>query len=392
MNILFAIDSFYDGGAEIFAIRLANEVSKYQNVHFIELESHHSKKKEQLSLLNKSIHLFQPDYNYKLHLFNFLQKIRIFRILFNKLNIESKKVKKNSIINYLKKNKIDIVHSHSWNPDMYFAGIKGKYNFKLLSTLHGHYEIEPFNSPPYSDISKKLINNIDHAVYLTKDHLNTFSRFHYPIQKMTKIFHGFDKPPTSIITSWNKENPLCLIIISRAIAEKGWEQAIEAVCEMQSEGKNITLDLIGDGPVMLELKEKYRNNSFIYFRGFQIDIDQFLKKAHIGLLPTYYQAESLPNSIIEYLSQAKPVIATNIGAIEEMIDAGGIQAGILLDGKRGEIVKNENIIEAINSYYAFPEKIAIDSKLALKAYGKFDIKNCIEKYINIYTNLLTTTT
>ncbi|MFZ4401910.1 MAG: glycosyltransferase family 4 protein [Bacteroidales bacterium] len=388
MNILFAIDSFFDGGAEIFAIRLANEMSKYNNVYFIELETFYSEKKEQLSLLNKTIRLFQPDYNYKLHVFRFLQKKRFFKILFYKMRIESKDIKKRIIINYLKKNKIDIVHSHSWNPDMYFAGIKKTYNFKLLSSLHGHYEIEPYKSPPFSDITRKLINKIDHVIYLTNDHLKTFSAFNYPTLKMSKIFYGFDKAPTSQITNWNKEKPLRLILISRAIPEKGWEQAIEAVCEMQSEGKNIMLDLLGDGPVLNELKLKYEKLSFIHFRGFQINIDQFLEMAHLSLLPTYYYAESLPNSIIEYLSHGKPVIATDIAAIREMIDTNGNQAGILFDGKRGEIVDKNNIKEAIYIYYTHPEKITIDSQHAIEAYKKFEMRKCVENYQIIYNNLL----
>ena len=388
MNILFAIDSFYDGGAEIFAIRLANEMSKYNNVYFIELETFYSEKKEQLSLLNKTIKLFQPDNNYKLHVFRFLQEKRFLKFLLDKMRIESKDIKKRIIINYLKKNKIDIVHSHSWKPDMYFAGIKKTYNFKLMSSLHGHYEIEPYKSSPYCDISKKLINNIDHVVYLTKDHLKTFTAFNYPTLKMSKIFYGFDKAPTLKITTWNKEKPLSLILISRAIPEKGWEQAIEAVCEMQSEGKNISLDLVGDGPVLTDLKEKYDKYSFIHFRGFQINIDNYLAKAHIGLLPTYYLAESLPNSVIEYLSQGKPVIATDIAAIREMIDTNGIQAGILLEGKRGEIVNTKRIQSAINTYYECPQKIAIDSKHAIEAYEKFEMSKCVENYISVYQKLL----
>jgi hypothetical protein len=60
-NILIAIESFFDGGAEMFAIRLANELALTHNVFFIELYPERTREKRQLSLLDKKgITIFQP--------------------------------------------------------------------------------------------------------------------------------------------------------------------------------------------------------------------------------------------------------------------------------------------------------------------------------------------
>ena len=44
------------------------------------------------------------------------------------------------VISFIKKHKIAVVNSHSWDSDVYFAGLKDKIDFTLVSTFHGHYD------------------------------------------------------------------------------------------------------------------------------------------------------------------------------------------------------------------------------------------------------------
>ena len=63
MRVLIVIDSFYDGGAEMFAIRLANSLRKQCTVYFMELNPFDTVTKAQLKFLSKEILLFQAGKN-----------------------------------------------------------------------------------------------------------------------------------------------------------------------------------------------------------------------------------------------------------------------------------------------------------------------------------------
>lgn len=104
------------------------------------------------------------------------------------------------------------------------------------------------------------------------------------------------------------------------------------------------------------------------------------------MLPTYYIAESLPNSIIEYLFCAKPVITTNIGAITEMISLNEQIAGSSINLHDG-IVNIGSIVNAIENYICNPLLVENHAEVAIRAAEKFTMNSCIVKYLNAYLDV-----
>ena len=60
-KIMISIDSFHDGGAEMFAIRLANGLSDNYEVHFMEYRAGASNVKAQKAQLNSKVKIFSPE-------------------------------------------------------------------------------------------------------------------------------------------------------------------------------------------------------------------------------------------------------------------------------------------------------------------------------------------
>lgn len=127
--------------------------------------------------------------------------------------------------------------------------------------------------------------------------------------------------------------------------------------------------LIGDGPNQNKFKKlaiDYGIEKKCFFVGAVLDPTDFYKKSDIKILSTNW--EGLPISILESLSYGLPVIATNVGGInEEVIDNWN---GFLFNKNSHEelqdslknMLSNRNILKAMsfNSRLLFEQKYTFD--------------------------------
>ena len=81
--------------------------------------------------------------------------------------------------------------------------------------------------------------------------------------------------------------------------------------------------VIGDGELLPELKETYKNCSHIEFKGLMQweDFMPILQKARFMVLPAEW-SENNPLTVIESQSLGTPVLGANIGGIPELIEVG----------------------------------------------------------------------
>lgn len=383
LNILIAIESFFDGGAEMFAIRLANELALSQNVFFIELYPERSREKRQLSILDqKRITILQPGRTSKANgwagkILNKLVKARA------KIKPLENSLLDNEVLSFIKKNKITVVNSHSWDSDVYFAWIKKDIKFQLVSSFHGHYEFLIEKRINYDTITRTTLDSVDRVIYTSPEHQKTLDNYGFPSSKRHKIFYGVSMPLTRKVTRYHAGECLNIVMAARGIKEKGWEEAILSVLHLLKKYPGfLKMNFVGEGPHIDYLKTKY-NNPAIQFLGYKNNVTEIVKDAHIGLLPTYFVAESLPNTIIEYLFCGKPVLTTNVGAIKEMISSESELAGTCIDLQNGK-VDVDLISAAIENYINNPALVEKHSLLALKAAEKFTMKACIDNYLNVF--------
>lgn len=385
MNLLLAIESFYDGGAEVFAIRLANELSKRHQVYFLELYPFKSIEKKQKKLIQETVRLIQPDDALRLRCLAGLARIIRWRPVRRRIDRLRAGVKRNVVLSMLKQKDIGVVHSNSWQTDVFFSELKKKTRFRLISTWHGHYELEKQrHMNGFDETSKEALKRIDYVAYLSQSHYNELKRLHFDMSKTKKIWNGIDtQKPLSTNTKKNRELKVC--IVSRAIPEKGWKEAILAVTQINDKDIKVTLDLVGDGECLGTLMNEFDDLSYITFWGYQEDVLRFIRSSDVCLLPSYYPAESLPYSIIEYLACGKPVIATDIGSIKDMLTANDKVAGQLLELK-GQKISVADIKTAIEKYLQQEGLIEEHATYAASAFDKFDIVTCADHYERIYAS------
>lgn len=299
-----------------------------------------------------------------------------------------------SYLNYifiLLRNDFSIAHVHmSYKGSFYrkFIIVKTSKLFRKKVVLHLHgSEFKKFYDSS-NNILKKLIKNIfessDCVIVLGEEWRKVISNI--APKANIKVFNNAVKIPDSNV-AWNKEE-IKILFLGVLIKRKGVDDLIEAINVLEqknlNKNRNIKFIIAGTGKEEDKLKDKvkiYNLESCVDFVGWVNgkDKEKLLKQSQVFVLPSYN--EGLPMAILEAMSYGIPVISTNVGSIEEVINNDN---GYVI--KPGEI---NDLAFAIEDITGSEEKWNKKSDLSKKTICKmFNQKRYFENIIKLYNDLI----
>lgn len=169
----------------------------------------------------------------------------------------------------------------------------------------------------------------------------------------------------------------------RLSSEKGQDLLLRAVARCVSEGQEVELLLLGDGPERSALERLSTNlgiGSRVSFHPHTSVIRDYYEALDLLVLPS--RSEGLPNVVLEALSLGVPVVATNVGAVGE----------VLSHGETGWIVPPDDpeaLAAAISAVLADSEAgervISAGNRMVLQ---KFSPAARAEKIVRVYEEVL----
>ncbi len=123
-----------------------------------------------------------------------------------------------------------------------------------------------------------------------------------------------------------------ITFVGRMVYEKGITFLLEAFSQINDQ--RLLLNVVGDGPILPEIKNKYSNNKNIIFYGAILpkEVDHILKKTHIFINPTFAK-EGGQRTILEAGINKCAVISTNVGHVADLI----------VDNLNGLIIKIKDV-------------------------------------------------
>ncbi len=132
------------------------------------------------------------------------------------------------------------------------------------------------------------------------------------------------------------------LFVGRVMREKGIDELLEAMNMLLSEGIKCHLDVLGwceeDYTPILE---KYQEEGWLSYHGYQTNVVPFIEKCHCLVLPSWH--EGMANTNLECASSGRPVITTNIHGCLEAVD----------DGISGFLVEKQNVTSLYNAMKKF---------------------------------------
>lgn len=280
---------------------------------------------------------------------------------------------------------VEYVHSHHASVDCSIATCK-KIDFRHVVTLHGMYEETPDRY--LKEQIPMLLNEVYKWLYIADKNIPVMVKYGADLKNFKKVFNAvpsqhISKDKHEILQQCCfDENAIILAIASRAIPEKGWQETYDSVSRVRTKtGKNVCVIFIGDGPMyekMNDGSEKWAN-----FVGYSDEVASYFNAADIIMLPSTYPGESFPLCILEAFQAGKPVIATNIGEIPNMLTTSEGVAGRIIP-----IVKNHPDIAALDDAIEILVNKGDEYKSAVNAAclaaKKFSMDNLVKELLECY--------
>ncbi|KAF5031445.1 Glycosyl transferase family 2 [anaerobic digester metagenome] len=357
-NLVMAVYALSAGGGETFPLFLANILSDNEYA---------------VSVFNFSQEPSVPGIRHMLS-----KKIPLFEVN----NLES--------INYMFDDLgVEIVHSHHAWVDMTLAALLADCLItKKVITMHGMYEM--MSKKQLEWVVPLLAHKVDSIVYTADKNLSVFSSNFIDENCFVKIENALCSCDIKCVNRSEmgiEDDDFVLCLVARAIPEKGWEEAIEAVVLANIFSKRrIHLLLIGSGVECDRLKPQC-SYPFVHFLGFKSNIRDFFAMSDMGFLPSRFSGESYPLVIIDCLYAGRPFFASDLGHIKEMLSA---EAG--LAGDVFELEDWKVPVEFVsNKIVEFANNTELYSKLLSHVSGavaKFDVSVLYEKYDSLYSKCI----
>jgi len=354
LKVIQLIDSLNPGGAEIMAVNIANGLSE------VAIESHICTTRLEGDLKIK----IAPSVGY---------------IFLNKKNvIDIKAIKK--LHNYIKENKITIIHAHS---SSYFTAFLIKLvQPKLAVIWHDHYgksehlkERKKFPLNFFSNKFKAIISVNNTLLDWSLKNLKPDAVFYIPnfaslnldkkIQTSLKGIEG--KRIVCLANLRPQKDHLNLLNAFKIIHDKYIDWTLHLV------GMDLN-DVYSQKIKTFIIAEKLQNHVFLY--GACSDIHSILEQATIGVLSS--NSEGLPVALLEYGLAKLPVAVTDVGECGVVVENG--VSGIVVDAL------NENkLAEGILSLIKNKEdRLKYGKKLYSNVNSNYSKENYLKQLLEIY--------
>jgi O-antigen biosynthesis protein len=284
---------------------------------------------------------------------------------------------------------IDFIHSHhAWLDGTILDLLPESSDCKLIVTLHGMYET--ISNVDLKFILPRLVKRSARLVYVAEKNLSALAA-HNLLEKarVVHIENALTATPFEKICRSDLNIPdeaFVLTLVSRAMKEKGWQEAIEIVTAARKDsGRDIHLVLVGDGAEHDRLA-KLQLPAFVHLKGFQRNVRAYFAVADFGLLPSKFLGESSPLVIIECLQAGSPVLASALGDISYMLSSPDGTAGIMVELNGGKI-DIDLWAREIATLASDKHACEILSSRVHRAAQKFDAKIMTTKYDNVYRSV-----
>jgi glycosyltransferase involved in cell wall biosynthesis len=225
----------------------------------------------------------------------------------------------------LREEKVDILHAHGFKGDVLGSIAAIGTGIRMVTTQHGFIN-NTTSARVYNRLSMLVSKRMDRVIAVSEKMRYTLLDAGIAPGKTVVVHNAIVVddylplvPSEMILDRCNLRGVGPVIgCIGRLSREKGHDvlcQAFISVCERHPSAR---LLIVGSGPEMGRLQEKYRRYSRqIIFVGHVTNVHEYISVMDLNVLPSF--TEGLPNVVLETACMQVPSVATSVGGTPECI-------------------------------------------------------------------------
>ncbi len=228
---------------------------------------------------------------------------------------------------------VDVIHNHMYRAEivgtkaaiaMEEAGFPRPY---VISTVHS----SRIRSAEDREALRRLTPSMDRLVAVSRAIVDKIADERGPNLPVSLIYNGVD------LVRYDKQEPCCTLkdeygmeagarivgVVARLEPEKGHATLLDAWPAVLRACPEAYLLVVGEGSRSDDLMRQaaeLRIGHRVIFTGRREDVPAVTAALDVAVLPSYREAQGL--SVLEAMALCRPVVASNVGGIPEMIEDG----------------------------------------------------------------------
>lgn len=297
-----------------------------------------------------------------------------------------------NIRRFIEDKNLRLVHSHGYKPNILLSLLPGR-NFKAVSTVHGWAKQSAgMKGRLYEFLDAVALKRMDRVIAVSKAVLKDLTERGLKNDRIDLIYNGIkidaDIPFFDRLSIRQKYGipPDVFVIgaVGRLVQVKGHAYLIEAMPSILKERPDCRLVIAGDGPLNKDLEfliKKLNLAGNVKLPGYVGEIEPFLAMIDLFAMPSL--SEGLPISLLEAVASGKPVLASAVGGIPEVIHSS--DHGILVPP-----ADSSSIAGAVKSLFSEKDRMQRMSMVGREFVGdQFSSTVMAENYLSVYSGLTT---
>jgi glycosyltransferase involved in cell wall biosynthesis len=234
----------------------------------------------------------------------------------------------NALLDYVKKEEPDIIHLHGYGSANFGRMI---IPFVKVKTLVHEHVTDP-NFPAYQGLIDGWLSRwTDWGIAVSNSVKDfTVKKRRLPADRVEVIFNGapldrFNPPSKETIIREKQKlglRPETTVVgaVGRLDEQKGFKYLIEGAAQLAGDGFDGRFVIVGDGPLMAELKGSAQQlgvENYFIFTGFCSDIRPVQAAFDIQVFPSLW--EGTPLTLFEAMAMEKAIVSTNVDGLGEVL-------------------------------------------------------------------------
>jgi glycosyltransferase involved in cell wall biosynthesis len=223
----------------------------------------------------------------------------------------------------------DLIFSCFLYPDGYAALKIGKVLSVPVVTQSIGSDINRIGDPISAMHTRTVLRETDFLVTVSDDLRKKAVAMGAPPEKTRAVVNGCDLSVFHVRDRLEARQKLridpaaeAVVYIGRMDVKKGLRELVEAAASLHPERPNLHVYLVGEGPDRPLIESAIQgNNATSYIHALPAcafdDVAAWMAAADLVTLPSYM--EGCPNVVLEALACGRPVVATNVGGIPEIM-------------------------------------------------------------------------
>lgn len=167
-----------------------------------------------------------------------------------------------------------------------------------------------------------------------------------------------------------------IVMAGRMTPQKGWDILLEAAARLAAIRADLAWVLVGDGPLRAALTRRAAELGVpARFTGARADMADLLGCADLVVLAS--RSEGLPFTLLEAMALGKPVVATRVGGVPEVVE----------EGRSGRLVPRDDpaaLAAAIAGVLDAPDALAMGARGRARVETAFTLHGMVRAIEGVY--------